>query len=423
MPRPARRWLQDCTRHCEVPEPAYDHPPERKRRRNRPIDSSEMSQSAGSEHADRPVDGRSVATPIESDFLPDFVLPGPKGQATSLVNKLRGKPVVVLFFPDGEKPACQQQLRAFAEQHEALAEEATLFLISRESWQDNANRLRMASLPFEFLLSDSNGDTARAYGVEHNLTPNQDFTGHGAFTSFVADANRRILRVDRGVTEPNHAGKLLDFLRSRPRPEGQVVPRPAPVLYVPNVIDEAFCRRLIEVYHAGGNVASGVQRDRNDGAGAERIDPAFKLRRDHTVSDSALNAEIKAPIGRRIVPEIAKAFFYRVTGFESFRIVCYDAETGGYFRTHRDNTTVSSAHRRFAMTLNLNAGEYQGGQLRFPEYGPDLYSPATGDAVIFSCSLLHEAMPVTAGKRYALLAFFYGADGQELLKGRPATRR
>jgi predicted 2-oxoglutarate/Fe(II)-dependent dioxygenase YbiX len=64
------------------------------------------------------------------------------------------------------------------------------------------------------------------------------------------------------------------------------------------------------------------------------------------------------------------------------------------------------------MTLNLNAGEYEGGALRFPEYGPDLYSPATGDAVIFSCTLLHEAMPVTRGRRFVLLSFLFDEESR-----------
>ena len=65
----------------------------------------------------------------------------------------------------------------------------------------------------------------------------------------------------------------------------------------------------------------------------------------------------------------------------------------------------------FAMTLNLNAGEYEGGELRFPEYGPHLYSPGRGEAIVFSCSLVHEALDVTRGDRYVLLAFLYGEDG------------
>ena len=59
------------------------------------------------------------------------------------------------------------------------------------------------------------------------------------------------------------------------------------------------------------------------------------------------------------------------------------------------------------VTLNLNTGEYEGGLLRFPEFGRQTYEPPLGGAIVFSCSLLHEALPVTAGERYAFLPFLY----------------
>ena len=90
-------------------------------------------------------------------------------------------------------------------------------------------------------------------------------------------------------------------------------------------------------------------------------------------------------------------------------IACYDAERGDYFRRHRDNQTPATATRRFALTLNLNSDEYEGGELVFPEYGNDRYKPPTGAAVLFSCSLLHEALPVTSGQRFALLSFLRDA--------------
>jgi predicted 2-oxoglutarate/Fe(II)-dependent dioxygenase YbiX len=59
------------------------------------------------------------------------------------------------------------------------------------------------------------------------------------------------------------------------------------------------------------------------------------------------------------------------------------------------------------VSLFLNAGEFEGGQLRFPEYGNATYAAPTGGAVVFSCSMLHEATPVTKGKRYMFLPFLY----------------
>jgi predicted 2-oxoglutarate/Fe(II)-dependent dioxygenase YbiX len=92
---------------------------------------------------------------------------------------------------------------------------------------------------------------------------------------------------------------------------------------------------------------------------------------------------------------------------ERYLVACYDAAHGGHFRAHRDNTTKGTAHRRFAVTINLNADEFGGGELRFPEFGPRSYRAPTGGAVVFSCSLLHEALPVTSGRRYAFLPFLY----------------
>ena len=121
------------------------------------------------------------------------------------------------------------------------------------------------------------------------------------------------------------------------------------------------------------------------------------------------------------MPEIRKAFSFRATGFEGFKIGCYDASTGGFFKAHRDNLSSTTAHRSFALTLNLNQ-DYEGGQLRFPEYGPQLYRPNAGAALIFSCSHLHEVLNVTAGRRFVLLSFLLGEPDARTVGPSPAGR-
>jgi hypothetical protein len=39
------------------------------------------------------------------------------------------------------------------------------------------------------------------------------------------------------------------------------------------------------------------------------------------------------------------------------------------------------------------------------------YRPPAGGGVVFSCSLLHEALPVTEGRRFGLFTFFTDAEG------------
>ena len=79
--------------------------------------------------------------------------------------------------------------------------------------------------------------------------------------------------------------------------------------------------------------------------------------------------------------------------------------TGFFVRTGVPFSSDQADPRKFSLSLNLN-DDFTGGALRFPEYGERVYSPPKGGGVIFSCSLLHEAMPVESGRRFGLLLFF-----------------
>ncbi len=144
------------------------------------------------------------------------------------------------------------------------------------------------------------------------------------------------------------------------------------------------------------------------------LDHDFKRRRDCSIDDERLRTAAMNRIHDRLLPELRRAFQFTATRIERHIVARYDAQEGGFFRPHRDNTTKGTAHRRFAVTVNLNADEYQGGDLRFPEYGERTYRAPTGGAVVFSCSLLHEATEVTSGMRYAYLPFLYTDDDAEL---------
>ncbi len=190
------------------------------------------------------------------------------------------------------------------------------------------------------------------------------------------------------------------------------VPLQAPVLIVPRVFEPEICARLVATYQAHGGDPSGVMRD-VDGRTVGILDD-FKKRRDVMIEDEDFRKGLRLRITRRLLPEIAKAFQFEATRLERYLVACYDAADGGYFRPHRDNETFATAHRRFAVSINLNAEEFEGGDLRFPEFGPRTYRPPTGGAVVFCCSLQHEATPVTRGRRYAFLPFIYDDEGARI---------
>ncbi len=211
-----------------------------------------------------------------------------------------------------------------------------------------------------------------------------------------------LLRVVAGGP-PDRLPDLLAQLRAllAGRHAGPEVP--APVL--PRVLEPALCDRLIALYQAAGGEDSGFMVERG-GRTVGILDHTTKRRRDCTIEDPQLQAAIRIRVSRRIAPEMRKAFQFDPTRIERYIVACYHGSEGEHFRAHRDNTTPGTAHRRFAVTINLNDA-FEGGELWFPEFGPRRYRPPAGGAVVFSCSLLHEATPVTAGLRYATLPFPY----------------
>jgi predicted 2-oxoglutarate/Fe(II)-dependent dioxygenase YbiX/peroxiredoxin len=226
--------------------------------------------------------------------------------------------------------------------------------------------------------------------------------------TIVLDERLRVLRVmPFGPDVRNHVTELVSYLESLPRPAPMAMAAPqAPVLIVPRIFEPELCRTLMNYYDKNEQRESGFMKE-VEGKTVEAHDYAHKKRKDCEIVDESLRRSCMVRIHDRLGPEIAKAFQFKATRMERYIVACYDAQSGGYFRPHRDNTTKGTAHRRFAVSLVLNTGEFEGGHVRFPEYGNALYSPPAGGAVVFSCSLLHEATPVTAGRRMVFLPFLY----------------
>ena len=327
---------------------------------------------------------------------PDFVLPGEDGTPTRFYAKAGGVPTVLLHAGPASTAAVRELADGLGDR---VPHQVSIHLV----WQGEPDS--DAAAPFPAFV-DAERKIAAGYGASDSPT------------AFVLDPNLRILDAFSLDDGRDAARRVLDVIDSLPRAEAVEISSQAPVLFVENALDDAMCAELIDAWETRGNVETGVEQT----AGGQREDTLraqFKRRRDHVVTDAELNQRIGASLGRRIMPEIRKAFSFRATGFEGFKIGCYDASTGGFFKAHRDNLSSTTAHRSFALTLNLNQ-DYEGGQLRFPEYGPQLYRPNAGAALIFSCSHLHEVLNVSAGRRFVLLSFLLGEPEARTVGASPA---
>jgi peroxiredoxin/predicted 2-oxoglutarate/Fe(II)-dependent dioxygenase YbiX len=349
----------------------------------------------------------------DRDYAPLFYLQDQNEQPYTLRDHA-GKVVVLIFYASDRIPACEQIAQSFQAKIDRFQElDVEMVSIAPDSVSERAEFAQTHGISFP-LLADQNAQVCKQYGIFHaqQMEDRVDYIFHRAI--FLLNPNLRIFKIYNAAQLADPATTVLaDIEQMFPPQTPQTFAIHAPVLLIPNVISPEFCQELIQIWHTQGNDDSGFMR-RDGEKTVGYLDYKHKIRRDHFVRQGELRDRIDMIMNRRVFPEIEKAFCYRVTRRETYKIACYNSESGGYFRPHRDNNTGGTAHRRFAMTLNLNADEYEGGYLRFPEYGPHLYKPPTGSVVIFGCSLLHEATDVKSGVRFALLSFFYGDEEAKL---------
>jgi peroxiredoxin/predicted 2-oxoglutarate/Fe(II)-dependent dioxygenase YbiX len=323
-----------------------------------------------------------------------------------------GYRIILSFLGSSKLEASGQVLQRFAALQDQLAAHSLPFFGVTIDATDESLQNLVENPSFFKLIWDFDRAVSLKYGVCQ--VKDADQAAHYTPTTFVLNQNLRVVGIFPIEDPETHVEKVLECAKQLPVfGAPAIATRQAPALFIPNVLDPALCQHLIQLYEADGGRDSGFMRQ-VDGKTVEILDPGFKRRRDLLLEDPALLAHINSLILRRIKPEIEKAYQFSISRFERYLVSCYEASDQGFFNRHRDNTTKGTAHRRFAMTLNLNTGEYEGGCLWFPEYGTQLYRPEVGEAVIFSCSMLHEATPVTSGRRFALLSFFYNDDDAQV---------
>ena len=315
-----------------------------------------------------------------------------------------GRYIVLCYFASAADPHAQAAIQAVRSQPDIFTDEfASFFGISIDPGDESEQRVADSYPGYRFFW-DFDGEIGRLYGT---LPREGEFEQvEVRRTWFVLDPTMRLMRVIPFSEDRADIADLTDFMSRLPKPShfaGFEIN--APILILPQVFEPEFCRALIDLYNENGGQESGFMREEG-GRTVGVTDYSHKRRKDYVLSDEGLVKQTQQRILRRVVPEILKVHQFRVTRMERYLVGCYSAEDGGHFNAHRDNTTSGTAHRRFAVSINLNE-DFEGGEVGFPEYGSKRYKAPAGGAVVFSCSLLHSVSRVTEGSRYAFLPFLY----------------
>jgi peroxiredoxin Q/BCP len=139
------------------------------------------------------------------DEAPDFTLPDQDGNLVHL-RDLRGKRVVVYFYPMDDTPGCTLQACGFRDAYPQIQERNALVLgISPDGGESHQAFKSKYELPFT-LLVDADHQVALAYG-----TWNEE-RGYPRRSHFVVDEEGRLADTQLGVSANNSVQLALDSL-------------------------------------------------------------------------------------------------------------------------------------------------------------------------------------------------------------------
>jgi len=332
----------------------------------------------------------------EGDIAPDLVLPDSQGKEISLRHdSIAGHPIVLAFCPRASE-ASKDLLTCLSQQGAALSGYgARLFVVTMEKKETAA----LAPSPDVPVLVDRREQVFASFGAPRDRA-----------STVVLRRNNHVAGILKG--EPRaQVAKALSLLQEMNWERDTVAMNVhPPVLLIPKVFSRDDCAKLIDIFETKGQtfVEGSSAFDVMNGSDYKmRIPDHMRVDRiDHFFFEKPTVAFLTSRLNR-VLPEIAKAFQYRITKYETLRVARYEGQRGGLSYGHRDNVPPWT-YRRFAMSINLNTEDFEGGELRFLEFGDQRYRPESGAAIVFSSSLLHEAMHVTAGRRYVFLAFLFG---------------
>jgi peroxiredoxin Q/BCP len=123
------------------------------------------------------------------------------------ISALKGKHVVVYFYPKDETPGCTKEACAFRDAWKELESKGVVLVgVSTDSLESHRKFAEHHKLPFH-LVSDADGSIAKAYGVPNRL-------GLLGRQTFVIGPDGNLKKIYRSVDVTKHAAEILDDVRS-----------------------------------------------------------------------------------------------------------------------------------------------------------------------------------------------------------------
>jgi peroxiredoxin Q/BCP len=148
----------------------------------------------------------------EGSPAPDFELTSDSGETVTL-SSLRGKPVVLYFYPKDDTPGCTTQACGIRDAYgEFEAEGAVVLGVSPDDEKSHVKFRKKHELPFT-LLADTDHEVAERYGVwGEKKFMGRTYMGVKRWT-FVIDEGGTVKKIFPDVKPAEHADNVLTALR------------------------------------------------------------------------------------------------------------------------------------------------------------------------------------------------------------------
>jgi peroxiredoxin Q/BCP len=149
----------------------------------------------------------------EGKPAPEFELESDAGETVRLAD-LRGRPVVLYFYPKDDTPGCTTEACEFRDAYDVFRERGVEILgVSPDDVRSHEKFKTKYELPFT-LLADPGHKVAEAYGVwgERSFA-GKKYMGINRST-FVIDEDGNVARAMLGIKPAGHAAQVLDELQT-----------------------------------------------------------------------------------------------------------------------------------------------------------------------------------------------------------------